>query len=674
MCKGYTVDTHAGNRSTVSADVADRLMKKRWFLPFGVLVLLLTPIVLLVIVPGSWLIPLLESTASSQLGRAVTIAGLNLELLSRTPAATLADIHIADDSGSRLVSVEQAHFAIDASALLGVDVVFDKIDINEASLRLRTNADGKNSWQELIPGDSADEETIASSRDAPVSLPAIAALELNDITIDYRNDQTDLSANVLVNASGSTQADDIDTSVSAVGKINGQAMELNLETDPLQVLVSGEQAVTVDARLSLGDTLFTAVGDIGDLSEFRDPDLMLSLESSALDDLAELIDVPLPVIPPYRIAGNLKRDGEDIVLDQFNGEVGDSDMEGDIRLDATTAPVTLYANIISRVLDLDDLAGIVGAQADKEETPIVDERLSAPAPPGKLLPDKSLDLNALAGSFTGAIEYQAVTVQSPVWPIDSIDIRIEVQPERLVLSPANVGLAGGRVKGSLDFELDQLVPAATVEAQLTQVELRQILAAVGIDDDSFGNLGGRLKFWMEGQSVGELAASVDGGIFLLMTGGRLDALLAELAGIDLVESITLLLDPEKTRTDIRCAYLDLHADDGKAEFNQFVIDTDDTVFLADGSLNFNDETLDLVLEPHPKDVSLVAAQTAVNINGSFTEPTVVPGKALATRAAVAGILAAIASPAAALLPFVQPGTGQDSPFCDGLVEAIDDER
>ncbi len=483
-----------------------------------------------------------------------------------------------------------------------------------------------------------------------------------------------MSANFLVNASGSTLADDIDTNVRAVGELNGQAVELKLQTDPLQALASDEEAVRVDAQLALGDTQLTAAGSIGDLSDFRNLDHMVSLEAPALDDLAQLIDVPLPVIPPYRIAGSLKRDGDDIVLERFDGAFGDSDIEGDLRLDMTTTPLALYANVISRVLDLDDLAGIVGARVDEEETPIVDDRVPTAETPGKLLPDKPLDLKALADSFNGAIQYQALTVQSPVWPVDAIDLRVEVQSDRFVLSPVNVGLAGGRVEGSLEFELDKAVPAATVEAQVNQVGLRQIMAATGIDDDSFGKLGGRMKFWMQGQSVAELAAGADGGIFLLMTGGRLDALLTELAGVDLFESMTLLLDPEKTRTDIRCAYLDLHADKGKAEFNQFLIDTDDTVFLADGSLDFNDESLDLIMEPHPKDVSLMAAQTAVNIQGTFVEPTVLPGRALATRAAVAAVLASVASPAAALLPFVQPATGQDSPFCNGLIEAVDEAR
>ncbi len=150
----------------------------------------------------------------------------------------------SDDSGNPLVRVGQANVAIGASKLPSGDIVFDRIDINKATLQLRTDAQGKNNWQDLL---SADDKSAASSQNAPASLPAIAALDLNDITIGYQYAQSDLSANFLVNASGSTLADDIDTNVRAVGELNGQAVKLKL-----QALASGEEAVRVDAQLALG--------------------------------------------------------------------------------------------------------------------------------------------------------------------------------------------------------------------------------------------------------------------------------------------------------------------------------------------------------------------------------------------------------------------------------------
>ena len=48
--------------------------------------------------------------------------------------------------------------------------------------------------------------------------------------------------------------------------------------------------------------------------------------------------------------------------------------------------------------------------------------------------------------------------------------------------------------------------------------------------DSFGIIGGRMKFWVRGESVADFFASADGGLFLLMTEGRLDNLLKKHGG------------------------------------------------------------------------------------------------------------------------------------------------
>ena len=142
-------------------------MKKRWLLPAGLLVLLVTPVLVFAVIPGSLLVPPLESTASTLLGRPVSIGGLELELLSTTPGATLVDFSVEDDSGNPLARVGQANVAIDAGELLGGDVVFDRINIDKATLQLRTDAQGKNNWQDLLPADEAAE---SSPQDAPASL------------------------------------------------------------------------------------------------------------------------------------------------------------------------------------------------------------------------------------------------------------------------------------------------------------------------------------------------------------------------------------------------------------------------------------------------------------------------------------------------------------------------
>jgi hypothetical protein len=52
---------------------------------------------------------------------------------------------------------------------------------------------------------------------------------------------------------------------------------------------------------------------------------------------------------------------------------------------------------------------------------------------------------------------------------------------------------------------------------------------------------------------------------------------------------------------------------------------------------------------------------------------VAPGEELMARALATAALAA-AAPVAALIPLIEPGTGDDSVYCNGLVEAIDRAR
>jgi hypothetical protein len=103
-----------------------------------------------------------------------------------------------------------------------------------------------------------------------------------------------------------------------------------------------------------------------------------------------------------------------------------------------------------------------------------------------------------------------------------------------------------------------------------------------------------------------------------------------------------------------------------------IIDTEDSVFAATGSLNLGQETMDIVLEPHPKDASLFATRAPVHIEGTFTNPQILPGPAaLATQAAFTAALTAVAGPIGAALSFVEPGLTDDSNYCSGLIDSVD---
>jgi uncharacterized protein involved in outer membrane biogenesis len=113
---------------------------------------------------------------------------------------------------------------------------------------------------------------------------------------------------------------------------------------------------------------------------------------------------------------------------------------------------------------------------------------------------------------------------------------------------------------------------------------------------------------------------------------------------------------------------DLKMQDGVMAVQTLVIDTTDTNITGKGSINFKDETLDLVLKPHPKDVSILSARSPLDIKGTFKEPSFAPqAESLVGRGAAAAALGALLTPLAALVALVEPGGGEDAD-CRALIE------
>ena len=102
---------------------------------------------------------------------------------------------------------------------------------------------------------------------------------------------------------------------------------------------------------------------------------------------------------------------------------------------------------------------------------------------------------------------------------------------------------------------------------------------------------------------------------------------------------------------------------------QFVFDTAHTTLVGEGKANFADETLDLRLVAKPRGHSLMSLRGPIVIGGTFADPSVLPDmKRLAARGAAAVALGTIATPLAALVPFIQVGRSETFE-CGPLVQA-----
>jgi uncharacterized protein involved in outer membrane biogenesis len=330
---------------------------------------------------------------------------------------------------------------------------------------------------------------------------------------------------------------------------------------------------------------------------------------------------------------------------------------------------------VSRKLNLDDLAGLIGMPPDgapgemAAARPKTKARTAARDP--TVLPADPVDLTALR-TVDARLRYLGKRVMT-LLPIDDVRIRVRLADSRLKLKPINFGVGGGNITSRVTIDASEPPVPVELQTEISQVDLKEILRRFDIADASVGDIGGRAKLKAVGDSVAELAAPVKGRLSLIMAGGRIDSLLVQLAGIDVTELIVALVGSDEA-VPIRCTFTDFRARNGQVDVLTMLVDTTDTRFSGNGSINLDDERGDLVLTPDPKDFSLFAFPAPLHIAGRFSNPAVYHDYSeLRTPTTVTVLLGLVATPLAALIPLIETESGEDA-ACKALLDTAREER
>ena len=126
-----------------------------------------------------------------------------------------------------------------------------------------------------------------------------------------------------------------------------------------------EKPYRINLHASAGATTCACARHLIDPFQLRDFDLQLALSGKNLEDLYPLIGVATPADAAVRARRTLDAaTATTWHYDDFTGKVGDSDLGGSARVTTGGASARCCeADLVSKRLDFDDLAGFVGARA-----------------------------------------------------------------------------------------------------------------------------------------------------------------------------------------------------------------------------------------------------------------------------------------------------------------------
>ena len=160
--------------------------------------------------------------------------------------------------------------------------------------------------------------------------------------------------------------------------------------------------------------------------------------------------------------------------------------------------------------------------------------------------------------------------------------------------PLSFGIASGRIEGRLVLNGREEVPSAATNLKIRSIKLAEFFRGSDFAEEMGGTFGGRIELEGQGRSTAELLGNSNGGVVIVMTGGKISNLLLELVGIDIAEALGFAVGKDQP-VAVRCAVADFRVRDGLLKTQTFVLDTTDTNVTGKGTVNLKNEKMDLKL-------------------------------------------------------------------------------
>ena len=407
-----------------------------------------------------------------------------------------------------------------------------------------------------------------------------------------------------------------------------------------------------------GDTQAQVQGTLSNPLALDGMDLQVSLKGATMADLYDLTGLVLPSTPPYtthgRLVGSLEPDRARWQYQDFEGQLGQSDLHGSLIYTSGKPRPSLQGQMHSDQLRLSDLGPALG-------TPAGAPAKDAPRPgPGKVLPVQvfatdrwnAMDLDL---QFEGR-----KIVGSDSIPIDNLSVHAVLKDARLTLQPLRFGIAKGKIDAQVQLDGRKQPLQAHAKATVQGLKLSALFPKVEAMDKSLGRMDGALALRGQGNTVAAMLGSSSGESRLYVRDGTLSSQLLDLAALNVGSIVVAKLFGEDKEVQLRCAVADFSVKDGVAQTRSAKLSTQEAIVEAVGTIDMQHEHIDLRIKPESLEWKFLSLRTPLYVRGPFAKPGVgiEPGPLL-MRAGAALAAAAVAPAALALVPITVPAADDD---------------
>lgn len=576
------------------------------------------------------------------------------------PHVSAADIVLGNPdwapANSNMVAIRQLNVTLNPWPLLQHKIVLPSLDADTPQVALLRNKDAVNNWTFKSDGPSAWEfhpEKIVIRKGSVQLDDAIQKINAK-ADIDTLDPDKEKIYGIGWTVKGSFNKAEI----RGEGKAGG-VLSLQDESKPYPL----------EADVRVGKTRIAVKGTLTKPQELAALDLQLNLSGDSMAHLFPLTGVLLPETPPFSTSGHLigKLDPKqsDWIYEKFNGKVGSSDIGGTLEYQSKQPRPLLKGEIVSNLLQFEDLAPLIGADSNtKKAERGAEER----QPSNKVLPVKEFNTDAWDALDADVKLTAHKVVKEKDLPITDIRADLHLNNKVLQLTPLNFGIAGGNLTSNI--KLDGSAPKMKSELKLSarRIKIQQLFPNLDAAQTSFGEINGDAALSATGNSVATMLASSNGELKTLINHGAISKLLLEEMGLNIGNVVVSKLFGDK-QVKLNCLASDFAVTNGLMQARTFTLDTEDAIINITGDVNLAQEQLNLTINPRSKGLRIISLRSPLFVTGPFKDPNIGVDKGVLALKAGGAILLGVVAPVAAILPLINI-SGEQQTDCANLLQEV----
>lgn len=571
----------------------------------------------------------LAQRASAALGREVTIGGPLSVAWADGLAVRLHDIAVAgpaDRPDLTLLSVPTLDARLAFAALFGGRIVVEEVVADGATVSLIEYGDGQRNWQ-LDPTVGGRGAAVG---DTGLGVLLGRRLHLTDAVVEIvsptRSRQVQIDR-LAVGPSGSEGAIAIDGTAA----LASQQIQVDATVSPVSGMLDGSPAWPVDASLAIGEAVLTVTGDIGLPTARSRFDVRLSGTIPDPSALQEVWPSDWPNLAEAQFSGRLREVDRVLMLGDLTGRIGETDLAAEVSIAPDVRPM--------RVAGLLSLGRIEGTPAPQSPTRT------------RLIRDIRIPFGWI-GPVEGELQ---VAVAELAWGrhrlTDAVG-QVTVVDSSATVSVTDGRLYDGVITGTL--RLDAIGQRADLTATLLQGDIGLLLGNRRFAQDISGRVDLDIDVTGIGDRLPAALTTAQGTVGLILGPTELNAPELGLLGSSILGALNRNAHDAAAR--LRCAALSATISDGVARTDGLVAETDRATIGGEAAVDLGSEAVDIVLRTRNKETNLLPLTPIVRITGTLLAPRTTTDVTEMLVRGGAGILLGTITPAAVLVPLVQPGS------------------